>query len=168
MHATIKRPMNSSAPTMPSKPSFSWRMTWTRLNGTQTRQQRKRAYCELRVFLVRCGYPFHADWPLRLLRRCDLWTLRSGDGVKAAVWLERVGHGRAALHLCAARDARGLWVRPRVLRSISDGARSAGYSVLTASPLPQHAPYLERLGFFREGAKYHLCLYEQTRHSQDY
>lgn len=166
MRRTTKRPTNSSVLTMPSKPSSNWQMTWTQRNGTRTRRQQKRATLELLAFLARHVYPFRADWPLRLLHRCDLWTLRDGAGIKAAVWLERLGNGTAALHLCASRDARGRWVLPRVLRSLSDGARRSGYHTLTAAPLPQHIPYLERLGFLRVGHAYHLRLYEQTQHPE--
>lgn len=166
MRRTTKRPTNSSVLTMPSKPSSNWQMTWTRRNGTRTRRQRKRATLELHAFLARHVYPFRADWPLRLLRRCDLWTLRDCTGIKATVWLERLSSGTAALHLCASRDAHGRWILPRVLRSLSDGARHAGYHTLTAVPLPQHIPYLERLGFLWEGDAYHLRLYGQTQNSE--
>lgn len=167
MRRITKRPTNSSVPTMLSKPSSNWQMTWTRRNGTRTRRQQKRATLELLAFLARHVYPFRADWPLRLLRQCDLWTLRDCAGIKAAVWLERLGNGTAALHLCASRDAHGRWILPRVLRSLSDGARRSGYHTLTAAPLPQHIPYLGRLGFSQVGDKFHLSLYGQTQHSED-
>lgn len=160
MRGTTRLATNSSVPTMRSKPSSSWQMTWMRRSGTQTRKQRKRVYRDLRAFLRAASYPYAADWPIRLLQRCAVWTLSDGPGAQAAVWLEPLGDRRASLHLCASREARGRWVSPGALRRLSDGARAAGFTKLIARPLPQHRPYLVRLGFDEVGGEYHLSLYE--------
>lgn len=167
MHGTTRPATNSSVPMMRSKPSSSWRMTWMRLNGTQKRERRKQVYRDLHRFLRAAGYPHAADWPVRLLQRCAVWTLGDGPSTQVAVWLEPLGNRWASLHLCASRESRGRWVSPGALRLLSDGARAAGFTKLIARPLPQHRPYLARLGFDEVGGEFHLSLYEQARYSQN-